>query len=141
MLEMEELKKEVACAQLAANKARKLEDTCHQGSEDRRGKSLDGWELETNVKQLRAQVYCFLLKVFVSDCNAIVTALCFKSRQQRRFVVFYYHNQHLQNQRPYIAAVVLLPLIITLYMIANGILDFVDRSKIWSWRSFTCKKS
>lgn len=74
MLEMEELKKEVACAQLAANKARKLEDTCHHGSEDRRGKSLDGWELETNVKQLRDQVLlppkgvCILL-IFQRYCN------------------------------------------------------------------------
>lgn len=54
MLEMKELKKELTFAQSAANKARKLDNVANEG--DRRGRSLDGWETDANVQQLRAQV-------------------------------------------------------------------------------------
>ena len=55
VLEMKELREELAFAQSAVNKARKLDSGASQ-SEDRRGKSLDGWEFDGNVKQMRAQV-------------------------------------------------------------------------------------
>ena len=61
MLEMKELKEELAFAQSAVNKARKLDNMSYQ-SEDRRGKSLDGWESDANINQLRAQVYYFCLR-------------------------------------------------------------------------------
>lgn len=54
---MEELKKELDCAQTAVSKARKLDDKQLQSPDmDRRGKSLDGWEKDSVDKQLRAQV-------------------------------------------------------------------------------------
>lgn len=65
VLEMKELKEELAFAQSAVNKARKLDNGAYQ-SEDRRGKSLDGWESEGNVKQLRAQVQLDLKITFLS---------------------------------------------------------------------------
>ena len=52
VLEMKELKEELVSAQSAVNKARKLDNGAYQ-SEDRRGKSLDGWESDG---KLRAQV-------------------------------------------------------------------------------------
>ncbi|KAG0571893.1 hypothetical protein KC19_VG051600 [Ceratodon purpureus] len=52
VLEMKELKEELVTAQSAVNKARKLDNGAYQ-SEDRRGKSLDGWESDG---KLRAQI-------------------------------------------------------------------------------------
>lgn len=54
MLEMKELKQELAFAH-AANKARKFDNMASQ-VEERRGRSLDGWDSDANVQQLRAQV-------------------------------------------------------------------------------------
>jgi len=55
MLEMKELKEELAFAQSAVNKAQKLDNIANEVG-DRRGRSLDGWESDANVQQLRAQV-------------------------------------------------------------------------------------
>ena len=62
---MKELKEESAFAQSAVNKARKLDSGASQ-SEDRRGKSLDGWESDGNVKQMRALVRLKLEVTFFS---------------------------------------------------------------------------
>lgn len=63
-LEMKELKGELALAQSAVYKAQKLDHSAYQ-SEDRRGKSLDGWMSDANVQQLRTQVRLDLKKNFV----------------------------------------------------------------------------
>ncbi len=58
MIEIEELKKELVNAQMAASKARKLDDNFLQAPEvQRRVRSLDGCEADSSLKQLRAQVY------------------------------------------------------------------------------------
>jgi hypothetical protein len=67
MIEIEELKKELAHAQMAASKARKLDDKYQQVPEvERRVGSLDGCDVDSGFKQLRAQVcswLCFGSKV------------------------------------------------------------------------------
>lgn len=55
VLEMEDLKKEMAFMHSAANKARKLDNASHE-AEDRRGRSLDGSDSFATVSHLRAQV-------------------------------------------------------------------------------------
>ncbi len=58
MIEIEELKKELVNAQMAASKVRKLDDNFLQAPEvQRRVRSLDGCEADSSLKQLRAQVY------------------------------------------------------------------------------------
>ncbi|CAN5975935.1 unnamed protein product [Sphagnum jensenii] len=57
MIEIEELKKELVNAQMAASKARKLDDNFLQAPEvQRRVRSLDGCEADSSLKQLRAQL-------------------------------------------------------------------------------------
>ncbi|CAM6033347.1 unnamed protein product [Sphagnum compactum] len=57
MIEIEELKKELVNAQMAASKVRKLDDNFLQAPEvQRRVRSLDGCEADSSLKQLRAQV-------------------------------------------------------------------------------------
>lgn len=55
MLEMAELKEELAFTQSTVIKARKLGNVTNVVG-DKRGRSLDGWESDSNVQQLRAQV-------------------------------------------------------------------------------------
>lgn len=55
VLEMEDLKKEMAFMHSAANKARKLDNASHE-AEDRRGRSLDGSDSFATVSHLRAQI-------------------------------------------------------------------------------------
>jgi len=55
MLEMTELKEELAFTQSTVMKARKLENVTNEVG-DKRGRSLDGWESDSNVQQLRAHV-------------------------------------------------------------------------------------
>ncbi len=67
MIEIEELKKELARAQMAGSKARKLDDKYQQVPEvERRVGSLDGCDDDSGFKQLRAEVcswVCFGSKV------------------------------------------------------------------------------
>ncbi|KAH8968815.1 hypothetical protein BDL97_02G001200 [Sphagnum fallax] len=56
MIEIEELKKELAHAQMAASKARKLDDKCQQVPEvERRVGTLGSCDVDSGFKQLRAQ--------------------------------------------------------------------------------------
>ena len=71
VLKMKELKEGLAFAQSAISKARKL-DSGDSQAEDRRGKSLDGWESDGNVKQMRAQVRLELEVNFILAFFSIV---------------------------------------------------------------------
>jgi len=66
VLKMKELKEGLAFAQSAVNKARKLDSGASQ-SEDRRGKSLDGWESDGYDTQMRALVRLELEIFFLFD--------------------------------------------------------------------------